>query len=113
MVIGFRRESVIDLGENPRTSSMDGLGRLQQVTQRALGATTSYSYDALNDLMYVTPPSGFSGRSFSYSSLGRLESATNPESGITSYSYDPNGNVKTKTIGGATPPPTPTMDSTN
>ncbi len=80
---------------------MDGLGRLQQVTESALGATTSYSYDALNDLMYVTPPSGFSGRSFSYSSLGRLESATNPESGITSYSYDPNGNVKTKTIGGS------------
>ncbi|HVP45172.1 MAG TPA: RHS repeat-associated core domain-containing protein [Bryobacteraceae bacterium] len=36
-------------------------------------------------------------RTFAYDSLKRLSSATNPESGLVSYTYDANGNVKTKT----------------
>jgi YD repeat-containing protein len=32
-------------------------------------------------------------RSFAYDSLSRLRTATNPESGLMQYSYDPNGNM--------------------
>ena len=84
---------------------MDGLGRLTQVTENGISASTSYSYDALDNLTAVTPPGGFAGRSFVNSSLKRLISATNPETGpgtpIT-YTYDANGNLKTKTAGGVT-----------
>jgi len=36
-------------------------------------------------------------RSFNYTSLSRLKDATNPESGTFTFTYDENGNVKTKT----------------
>ncbi|HEY7305523.1 MAG TPA: RHS repeat domain-containing protein [Bryobacteraceae bacterium] len=36
-------------------------------------------------------------RSYAYDSLKRLTSATNPESGTVSYTYDAGGNVLTKT----------------
>jgi RHS repeat-associated protein len=39
-------------------------------------------------------------RCFSYDSLRRLTTANNPESGITSYTYDNNGNLVSKTAGG-------------
>jgi len=87
---------------------------------------TEYSYDALNNLLSVNQI-GASGetphtRSFTYNSLSRLLCASNPENnnpngsqgntvqpcpssssgsipttGVTSYVYDPNGNVTTKT----------------
>jgi len=41
-------------------------------------------------------PSGAQPRTFAYDSLARLTSATNPESGTASYTYDNNGNLKTK-----------------
>ena len=69
-----------------------------------IGASTSYQYDALDDLTTVTPASG-TGRSFGYSSLKRLTSATNPETGPTTpvtYTYDRNGNLQTRTAGGVT-----------
>ena len=36
-------------------------------------------------------------RTFVFDSLGRMTSATNPESGTITYTYDNNGNVLTKT----------------
>ncbi len=68
--------------------------------------TTSYAYDTLNDLTLVCQgaalvsglcPSGTQSRAFVYDSLARLKSATNPESGTTSYTYDYNGNLTYKT----------------
>jgi YD repeat-containing protein len=65
------------------------------------GLTTQYGYDALNNLVSVNQL-GLSGtdtaryRSFAYDSVLRLTSATNPESGTASYTYDSNGNVLTK-----------------
>jgi YD repeat-containing protein len=56
---------------------------------------TSYSYDALDDLVSVTQ--GDVARSFGYDALERLTSATNPESGTTTYVYDSNGNLVSKT----------------
>ena len=57
--------------------------------------TTIYKYDALDNLTEVNQ--GNQTRTFSYSSLGRLLTATNPESGTTEYTYYDNGNLQTKT----------------
>ena len=62
----------------------------------ATGFLTSYSYDALADLLSVSQ-GGLNPRTFVYDSLSRLISSTNPESGTISYSYDANGNLSTKT----------------
>ena len=87
-----------------KTTCMDGFGRTYTVKDPA--ATTSYGYDSLGNLIIVslaaTTTTGisattYSGRSFTYSSLGRLISASNPESGQTSYAYWPGGNLHTKT----------------
>jgi len=58
---------------------------------------TSYTYEAFSNLTKVTQD--VQTRSFTYSSLSRLTSAVNPESGTTSYTYDNNGNLLTKTDG--------------
>ena len=81
-----------------RTS--DALGRLTNMVEPT-GASTHYSYNALDDLTTVNQ-TGVSGetpraRIFVYDSLSRLTSATNPETGTISYNYDANGNVQTKT----------------
>ena len=57
--------------------------------------TTSYSYDVLDNLTGVNQ--GGQTRSFQYDSLKRLVQAFNPESGNVNYTYDPNGNLTTKT----------------
>ena len=68
------------------------------MTESGIGATTTYTYDALDNLTGVTQL-GVVGRSFSYSSLGRLTSATNPEtgplgaSGTSTSAYDGDGNL--------------------
>ena len=87
-----------------RTLVSEDLGRLASV-QEPGSFTTSYKYDPLNNLLSVVQGSQLPGctsggtsvsRSFAYDSLSQLTSACNPESGTTSYTYDPNGNVKTK-----------------
>jgi RHS repeat-associated protein len=63
-------------------------------TIAATGFLTTYTYDALNDLTAVTQ--GSETRGFVYDSLARMTSASNPESGITTYTYDANGNLASK-----------------
>jgi RHS repeat-associated protein len=64
---------------------------------------TLYSYNALGNLLNVTQKGGttdqtqFRVRTFSYDSLSRVLTSINPETGMISYSYDPNGNVLEKT----------------
>lgn len=77
-------------------------------------ASTLYSYDGNSNLLCVEQHGGVSGtgcsspsssdatsawrvRRFNYDSLSRLLSATNPESGTTSYTYTADGDVLTKT----------------
>lgn len=85
----------------------DAFGNLIQVREPNVSNSptieTDHTYDALNRLTRVDQwggPYGSSGdrvRGFTYDSLNRLLSAVNPESGVTSYSYDNNSNVQTKT----------------
>lgn len=84
-----------------RTNYTDGLGRLIHVTENGISTDTSYAYDALDNLVRVTQPSG-SARTFAHSSLKLLTGTSNPESGAASYTYDGNGNVLTRTLGGIT-----------
>jgi RHS repeat-associated protein len=65
---------------------------------------TLYTYDALGNLLRVdqkgTSPSDstqWRTRTFTYDSLSRLLTATNPESGMITYSYDADGNLLQKT----------------
>lgn len=65
---------------------------------------TSYTYDALLNLVQVRQGGliqsglyqGGQTRSFQYSSHSRLLSGTNPENGTISYTYDGEGNLRTK-----------------
>jgi RHS repeat-associated protein len=95
---------VTDEAGNQRLSCNDGLGRMTGVFEApnvsGYDFPTVYQYDALNDLTGVTQNGSNSSnarvRSFAYDSLARLTSATNPESGTITYTYDPNGNVLTR-----------------
>jgi YD repeat-containing protein len=106
-----------DERRNTWQRTTDALNRLTKVVEPN-GAKTSYSYDALGNLLTVTQ-SGVAGvdttprtRSFAYDSLSRLLCASNPEnstascpatasssytSGTTGYTYDANGNVVRRT----------------
>jgi RHS repeat-associated protein len=95
---------VTDQAGKVRRSMIDGLGRLVRVDEPDLsgnlGTTaspnqpTSYTYSVLNNLTQVIQ--GAQTRTFVYSSLSRLTSAINPESGTTTYQYDNNGNMLSK-----------------
>ena len=80
----------------------------------ALGNVTLYQYDALGNMLCVEQHGGVTStgcsaaassdasspwrvRRFSYDSLSRLLTATNPESGLITYSYDLDGNLQQKT----------------
>lgn len=91
--------TVTDESGKARQACTDSLGRLTSVLEDpgGLNYSTSYTYDAMNDLTGVTQ-SGSRQRTFVYDSLSRLISATNPESGTASYSYDANGNLIYKTM---------------
>jgi RHS repeat-associated protein len=84
----------------------DVFGRLTSVmepngTSKSPSMETDYSYDGLDNLKTVVQngnnPSNARNRSFVFNSLSELTSATNPESGTITYTYDPNGDVTKKT----------------
>ncbi|HUN85119.1 MAG TPA: hypothetical protein VMU48_12110 [Terracidiphilus sp.] len=86
----------------------DSLGRLTKVrepdgTHQSPSMETDYTnYDALNNLWTVTQCGGSCPgqnriRNFTFDGLSRLLSATNPEDGTSTYFYDANGNLTSKT----------------
>ena len=97
--------TVNDEAGKARKSCSDALGRLTQVFEDPTGLNyeTDYFYDALDNLTRVDQwggPHSNSGdrvRTFSYDGVSRLISATNPESGTATYTYDANGNLTSKT----------------
>ena len=99
--------TVTDPQSKARKTCADGLGRLTSVLEDPgssphLNYTTTYAYDALDNLKTVTQ--GSQTRTFGYDSLSRLTSARNPEWTPTggsspcsvTYSYDANGNVASR-----------------
>jgi YD repeat-containing protein len=96
--------TITDAAGHPRSMQVDALGRTLSATEGGVSGAT-YGYDARDNLNSVTQSdTGNYGspktqiRSFTYSSLGRLVSATNPETDApTTYTYYPNGTLKTRT----------------
>ncbi len=88
--------TVTDQAGKNRKSETDALGRLKQVWENPTGLNyqTGYSYEVLDNL--TTVAQGVQTHTFVYDSLKRLTSATNPESGMTTYQYDNNGNLTFK-----------------
>jgi len=92
---------------NKKQMWQDGFGRTieadEPTSTGTLSVATCYSYSVLDNLTKVEQKGGASDptqwrtRTFTYDSLSRLVSAVEPESGTTTYTYDLNGNVLTKT----------------
>jgi RHS repeat-associated protein len=97
-------KTVTDEVGKSRQTCADGLGRMTGVWEAPSGLNyeTDYTYDLLNNLTSVNQKGSNSAnartRSFVYDSLSRLTSATNPESGTTTYAYDPNDNLATRIV---------------
>ncbi|MBV9768852.1 MAG: hypothetical protein JOZ32_04715, partial [Bryobacterales bacterium] len=92
--------TLTDPAGHARVTQTDAAGRLTAVWEDPgssphFNYETTYQYDALNDLTQVNQ--GTETRKFSFDGLGRLRSASNPESGTLSYTYDSVGNLLTKT----------------
>ncbi len=85
--------TVSDQTGKARKSVSDALGRLTQVYEDPNGVnwSTTYAYDALNNLLTISQ--GSQTRTFVYDSLKLLSSAANPENGTISYKYDNNGSL--------------------
>jgi RHS repeat-associated protein len=90
--------TVIDPAGKKRVTCTDGLGRTSSVNEDPAGLnySTSYTYDALNNLLSVTQGSGQTpctsgstsvSRSYTYDALSRVASVCTPESGTTNYYY--------------------------
>lgn len=113
-VAGLCRKTQDEAGKSHEVCS-DGLGRPTAILEDpdGLRLETDYAYNtaendptAANGSQKITiTQKGRSGNASStyrvrtsvYDSLGRLLSATNPETGTIGYSYDDNGNVLSKT----------------
>ena len=103
--INYEWTDQADESLNDHQQTTDGGGRLASVLEPdpvsgTPGLETDYIHDALDNLISVKQ-SGVSGetarsRSFAYDSMSKLTSATNPESGTTTYTYDLIGNLVKK-----------------
>lgn len=100
----------IDPNNHLRWETKDAYGRLRNVYEftgtytacptsdptAAAYATTTYQYDVLGNLLYVTDADGRI-TSIQYDSLSRKISMNDPDVGNVSYTYDGVGNLKTQT----------------
>ena len=102
-----------DEDKNDWQDTVDGLGRITYVfepsgglssgTYQAPTMETDYQYDGIGNLQSVAQKGKVGTdtarptRSFIYDGLSRLTSSYNPENGTTTYGYDLNGNLQSKT----------------
>ena len=107
--------TVTDEAGKSLKSCVDALGRLTQVLEDPSGLNyeTDYTYDVFDNVLTANQKGGTTDstkwrtRTFVYDSLSRLTSSTNPESNTqpvspfalvpTTYVYNANGNLLTKT----------------
>ncbi len=97
--------TVADPAGHTKEYFSDGLGQLTKVIEDPsnLNYATNYTYDVLSHLIQVQQTRGTvtQTRSFNYLSGGNvtalLQSATNPENGTVSYTYNPDNTLATKT----------------
>jgi YD repeat-containing protein len=98
--------TVNDPASKTKTFTIDALGNLTQVQEPdpTLGTvSTNYTYDILNHLIQVSMPRGSNTqtRTFNYNTgttVGtNLLSATNPENGTVTYTYNSDSTLHTKT----------------
>ncbi len=80
------------------TYTYDGLSHLTNVSQTlgAGSASTSYGYDAHDNLVSVTDPNT-NQTTYNYDDFRRMQKQVSPVTGTTTYSYDPAGNLLTVT----------------
>jgi RHS repeat-associated protein len=90
----------VDEAGKKRQIWIDGFNRTIEADEpdstSTLSVPTCYSYDLNNNLTAVLQ-NGSRQRTFAYDFVSRLVSSTNPESGTSTHTYDPNGNLLTKT----------------
>ena len=92
--------TVTDAAGKWKTYTRDAMGNLTQVTEPSPAGATGYQYDALNHLTQVTMQraEGTQVRSFNYDAgTQRLASVQMPESGLTTYAYNADGTMQSKT----------------
>jgi RHS repeat-associated protein len=95
-VYDANQTTVTDPASKQNRQIVDGLGRLTQVIEdpNGLNYSTTYVYDTVGNLTQVNQ--GVQTRNFAYSTLGRLLSATNPESGTINYAYFDSGDLHSR-----------------
>jgi RHS repeat-associated protein len=101
-------EDDTDENDNTWQRLQNGLGQMSYVyepngSSQTSTMETNYIYDVLGNLLHAYQygqagvDTQLEPRSFHYDTLSRLTSASNPESGTDTYTYDANGNVLSKT----------------
>src|SRR5262249_43728907 len=92
---------IYDLGQSPKASLWSTNTPVSPVDP-GVAMRTLYAYDGLGNLLRVEQHGGTADstqwrvRTFTYNSLSQLLTATNPESGTISYTYDNDGNLLQK-----------------
>jgi len=97
--------TVTDEAGKKRKFETDGLGRTTAVWEDPAGLNyeADYQYDTLSNLVRVDQKgndpnsANWRTRTYTYDMLSQLLSTSDPESGTTSYTYDSNGNLATRT----------------
>jgi len=102
----FDRYNISDYDENSHkhTYTLDAFGRISKVfefvvdpfTNLSDAYTTSYDYDANDNLIKITDNEGHVFR-FTYDALGRKVAMSDPDMGNWTYAYDTNGNLVKQT----------------
>jgi YD repeat-containing protein len=98
---GSRNTTVTDPLGNHTVFSYDTSQRLTSITDAA-GQITHFNWDANNDFTYLQTPDGVAGNKFaSYvydPATGNLTSATGPNGELTTYTYNADNQVTSKTV---------------
>ena len=92
----FFRKGIDARGNTEATTTYFPNGRLQSVTD-AMGKTTSYTYDLVNNITTTIHPDNTGTTAQKFDSNGLLLSETDPLNRTTNYTYHPNRQRRTQT----------------